>query len=673
MPLYAVLLLSSASAGLIFSVFVYTLGRDRLSKNILAAYNLLFSLWCFCQFMGEIAVSPDDVLFWTRINLMFAALIPLFFVSFVYAFLGIFGREKTRLMFFAFVTALFVALLPTSHFIQGLSSTTYFRYYPKGGPGYGLFAFFFVIQVSSGFSALIRALRASSGAIRNQISYVMLASVLGFGGGVLWFLPVFGFDIYPFGIFIMPLYLFAGAYAVVRHRLLDIKVVISSGIVYALMASAFAGLYLGTTAFVLRFIESGQGFISALPVVLALFCFALLFDPLRRRFHGYVDRLLFGPGYDYKSTLKQLSFSVSSCLTVESLASLATGRLKEIIGLDDVAFYISDPNLKRYRAINKSGAMRRLPDGYDVRSFPLRQKLSISMEEDRLSGEEDDFFRQAGASVFVPIVSGAVLKGFIMAGRKRGGQMWSGQDIDLLETFSANASVAAQNIFLSEKLMEGQFLLCQAEKSSAISMLAGEMAHEIKNPLTAMRGLMQVFSDNLSDAQFIKDFSAIMPRQIDRISSVVNRLLRLEAGAAGKLKEDVPVADLVSDILKLCAPQCESSYVSVVRDIGYPLNVKADRAGLEQVLLNLILNAVQSMSGGGVLTVRTGKNLLQIADTGCGINDSDLARVFEPFYTTKEGGAGLGLSVTKKILEDIGAQIEVSSRPGHGSVFSVRF
>lgn len=673
MSLYAVLLLSSASAGLIFSVFVYTLGRDRLSKNILAAYNLLFSLWCFCQFMGEIAVSPDDVLFWTRINLMFAALIPLFFVSFVYAFLGVFVREKTRLVFFAFVTALFVALLPTSYFIQGLSSTTYFRYYPKGGPAYGLFAFFFVIQVSSGFSALIRALRASSGARRNQISYVMLASVLGFGGGVLWFLPAFGFDIYPFGIFIMPLYLFAGAYAVVRHRLLDIKVVISSGIVYALMVSVFAGLYLGITAFVLRFIESGQGFISTLPVVLALFCFALLFDPLRRRFYGYVDRLLFGPGYDYKSTLKQLSFSVSSCLTVESLASLATGRLKEIIGLDDVAFYISDPNLKRYRGIKKSGAMRRLPDVYDVRSFPLRQKLSISMEEDRLSGEEDDFFRQAGASVFIPIVSGAVLKGFIIAGRKRGGQMWSGQDIDLLETFSANASVAAQNIFLSEKLMEGQFLLCQAEKSSAISMLAGEMAHEIKNPLTAMRGLMQVFSDNLSDAQFIKDFSAIMPRQIDRISSVVNRLLRLEAGAAGKLKEDVSVADLASDVLKLCAPQCESSSVSLVRDIGYPLKVKADRAGLEQALLNLILNAVQAMSGGGVLTVRTGKNLLEISDTGCGIKDSDLARVFEPFYTTKEGGAGLGLSVTKKILEDIGAQIEVSSRLGGGSVFTVRF
>jgi len=111
----------------------------------------------------------------------------------------------------------------------------------------------------------------------------------------------------------------------------------------------------------------------------------------------------------------------------------------------------------------------------------------------------------------------------------------------------------------------------------------------------------------------------------------------------------------------------------VVRDIGYPLKVKADRAGLEQVLLNLILNAVQSMSGGGVLTVRTGKNLLEISDTGCGINDSDLARVFEPFYTTKEGGAGLGLSVTKKILEDIGAQIEVSSCLGCGSVFSVRF
>lgn len=317
--------------------------------------------------------------------------------------------------------------------------------------------------------------------------------------------------------------------------------------------------------------------------------------------------------------------------------------------------------------------MCRLPDEYDPTTFPLKQKFSISLEDDIRCGEEADYFLKTGAFVFVPIVSGAMLKGFILAGRKRGGQMWSCQDIALLETFSANASVAAQNIFLSEKIMEDQFCLYQAEKASAISMLAGEMAHEIKNPLTAMRGLMQVFPDNISDTRFIKDFSSIMPRQIDRISYVVNRLLRLEAGAAGKLKEDVSVDDLACDILKLCAPQCEGSCVSVTRDIGYPLKVKADKAGLEQVLLNLILNAVQAMPEGGVLGVRTGEGFFEISDTGCGIEEKDLAHIFDPFYTTKDGGAGLGLSVTRRILEDGGARIKVSSIQGKGSVFTVLF
>ncbi|MFA5104990.1 MAG: ATP-binding protein [Candidatus Margulisiibacteriota bacterium] len=667
MPAYNVLLLSAALAGLIFSFAVYFLGKDALSKNTLALYNLAFSLWCFCQFMGEISFSAQRVLFWTRMNLLFATLIPFFFLCFVYAFLGIFFERKRRLFFFGILAFIFICLLPTPLFIEGLTSTSYFRYYPRGGIAYGLFAGAFLFQLFSGFFELFRALRSSSGARKNQISYIILASTLGFSGGILWFLPVFGVDIYPFGIFIMPLYLFAGTYAVIRHRLLDIKVVIGRWIVYTLMISVFTGVYIASTAVTLRFVQVSHGLISALPAILVLICFSLLFDPLRSRFQKMIDRLLFGPSYDYKSVLKQLSYSVSSCLTIEDLASLATGHLSEILGVKDTAFYIGDPRLCKYKLVKSTGLFMGLPGEYDMQNFPFKQKFSISVDEDFC---ED--------SVFVPIVCGTSLKSFILLGKKHGRQMWNKQDLDLLETFSANACVALQNIFLSEKIMEDQFSLYRTEKISAIGMIAGEMAHEIKNPLTAMRGLMQVFTENISDDQFAKDFLNIMPRQIERINSVVNRLLRLE-GSAGevfageRIIEEISIPELAGEILKLCAPQYESNSIRVIRDIEYPLKVKADREGLEQVFFNLILNAVQAMPEGGVLGIRTGKGQFEISDTGCGIKEEYLARVFDPFYTTKEGGAGLGLSVTKRILEDNGARIAVSSIPGKGSVFTVIF
>lgn len=678
MSLYVSLLLFAASAGLAFSLVIYLFGKDTLSKNTLSLYNLVFSLWCICQSMGEMSSSAESVLFWTRVNLAFAALIPFLFLCFIYAFLGVFRKRVKWIIFCGILTFVFVCLLPTPFFIEGLSSTSYFRYYPRGGIAYGLFAVFFIFQVLVGFLELLRGLYSYSGARKNQIAYVVLASVLGFGGGILWFLPAFGVDIYPFGIFIMPLYLFVGAYAVIRHRLLDIKVVISRWIVYTILVSIFTGVYIAATAVVFRFFQGSHGFITTLPAILVLISFSALFDPLRARFQKMIDSLLFGLRYDYKSVLKELSFSVSSCLAIEDLASLATERLSEIISVKDIAFYFGDPRHCRYNAIKKIGLFSDLPNDYDAQTFPFKQKLSILVDEDLCGGRQSEFFVKNGVSVFVPIVSGAELKGFILAGKKPGGQMWSKQDLDLLETFSANSSVAAKNIYLSEKIMEDQFSLYNAEKISAIGMIAGEMAHEIKNPLTAMRGLIQVFSENISDGQFIDDFLDIMPRQIERISSVVNRLLRLEGSAGdvlsgGRAAEEIYVPELAGEILKLCAPQYESNSIRVERDMKYPLKVKADREGLEQVIFNLILNAVQAMPEGGILGVRTGKGLLEISDTGCGIKEEDLARVFDPFYTTKKSGAGLGLSVTKRILEENGARIKVSSKPGDGAVFTAFF
>lgn len=674
MSLYSILLLFAASAGAVFSIAVFMLGKDRLTKNMLGLYNVSFSLWCFFQFMGENSSSSAEVLLWTRLNLAAASLIPFLFLCFVWAFLGAAAQKKHILVLLGTVSTLFILLLPTPFFVQGIASTSHFRYYPRGGPVYMVFALFFILQVFFGFSDLVRAFKISSGPKKNQIAYVLLASVLGFGGGILWFLPVFGLDIYPFGIFITPLYLLAGAYAVIRHRLLDIKLIIGGGIVYALIVTIFTGLYIAFTTVAVKVLDVGKGPAAAMPALLVLIIFSVMFNPLRSRFQRLVDRLMFGKVYDYKTTLKQLVFSVSSCMSMQELAFLATDRLREIIGLEGVAFYMSDEKNIRFRAVRRAGSMKRLPDAYAAEALPFGSRLAILLEEDVRDAATASFFRNTGASIFAPIVSGTSLRGFIFAGKKRAGQMWSGQDLDLIETFSANASVAVRNIFLSEKLMEGQFSLYQAEKSSAISALAGEMAHEIKNPLTAMKGMMQIFRENLSDGQFIKDFVSIMPRQIDRIGSVVNRLLKLESGPRTASREYLSVDDLVDDVLKLCVPKCDMSAIKVVRERSdRPLGIMADRECLEQVMFNLVLNAVQAMPGGGTLKVRTCGNILEIADTGDGIEKDMLARVFEPFYTTKEGGAGLGLFVTRKMLSDMGATIEVSSAPGRGTVFSVHF
>jgi len=677
MSLYSALLFISALLGFAFSLVVFVYGKDRSSKNFLSLYNLVFSLWCICQFMGEIAVGKGQVLFWTRANLSCVVFMPVLFVSFVNSFLGTWEKNKRTIRLFYILSTLFLVLVQTGLFMSDLSPTQHYRYYPKGGFVYAVFAFFFVFQIISGFMELFRAYFHSDGARKNQIIYIITASFIGFGAGILWFLPVFGVDIYPFGIFIMPLYLFIGAYAIIRHRLLDIKIIVSRGISYALLLTLFTGFYMLFFVAVFEVFRSNEKMAFTIPAVVSVLCFAVFFDPLRKVFQRFADKVVFGDKYDYQGALKKLSFAIASCLDVESLVCAALSNLRDIFKTADIAVYLENKTGNGYRLVKMSGF-----PGVLEESFPKDHKIS-SLYRCELSEETDDqylreFFLRRGVFVYVPVITGDLLKGFFLIGRKSKNNIWSQEDVNLLETFSAYSSVALQNISLCEKIKENQFMLSQAEKLSAIGMIASEMAHEIRNPLTAIRGMMQVFPENVSDRQFVGNFMEIIPRQIDRINNVVDRLLKLagnksHASERNKPVSEISISSVIDDILKLVTAGKGASDLEVMKIVAADVLIVHDREQIEQAFLNIILNAIQAMPQGGELKVVINKDIVEISDTGQGIKNEDLKSIFDPFYTTKENGSGLGLPVTKKILEEVGANIEVDSMFGKGTKVTVMF
>jgi len=627
--------------------------------------------------MGEIAVGKGQVLFWTRANLSCVVFMPVLFVSFINSFLGTWEKNKRAIRSFYIFSLLFLVLVQTGLFMNELSPTQHYRYYPKGGFVYAAFAFFFIFQIISGFAELFRSYIRSEGAKKNQIIYIITASFIGFGAGVLWFLPVFGVDIYPFGIFIMPFYLFIGAYAIMKHRLLDIKIVVSRGISYALLLTLFTGFYMLFFVTVFEVFRSNERMAFTIPAVVSVLCFSVFFDPLRKVFQRFADKVIFGDKYDYQGTLKKLSFAVSSCLDLESLVCAALSGLGDIFKTEDIAVYLENKTGNGYGLIKRSGFRGVLDE-----TFPKDHKMS-SLYRCELSEEMDDpylsdFFLRRGVFVYVPLIAGDVLKGFLLIGRKSKNNIWSQEDVNLLETFSAYSSVALQNIFLCEKIKESQFMLCQAEKMSAIGMIASEMAHEIRNPLTSIRGMMQVFPENISDKQFTDNFFDIIPRQIDRINKVVDRLLKLAGNRASanersRTASNISVSAVIDDILKLVSAGKGANGPEVIKTVVSDIHVVHDIEQLEQAFLNIILNAVQSMPQGGKLKVLINKDIVEISDTGQGIKNEDLKSIFDPFYTTKENGSGLGLPVTKKILEEVGANIEVDSTFGKGTKVTVMF
>ncbi len=186
--------------------------------------------------------------------------------------------------------------------------------------------------------------------------------------------------------------------------------------------------------------------------------------------------------------------------------------------------------------------------------------------------------------------------------------------------------------------------------------------------------MTQAIDSNISNQTYIDDLKEIVPREIDRISKLVDSLLSLAKTNELELSI-INLNDLLDGILKLQEQSFESKSIIVTKEYSQIPLIKADPGQLNQVFINLILNALAAMPNGGQLTVGTrrleDKVIVEIADTGTGISAENIKDIFEPFFSTKQNGIGLGLAISHKIIQDHGGAIELESEIGQGTVFTL--
>lgn len=220
--------------------------------------------------------------------------------------------------------------------------------------------------------------------------------------------------------------------------------------------------------------------------------------------------------------------------------------------------------------------------------------------------------------------------------------------------------------------------ISQTERLKSIAILASGMAHEIKNPLTALKTFSEYLPHKIDDKEFLRKFSPLISKEINRIDSLVHELLDFAKPAPVQLKP-TNLHALIESTLDFLSNDFVKHKININKDyqLDPELSLNLDANQFKQALLNIILNSIDAMHNGGTLTFATLKSFdssrinLKIQDNGVGINSEDLPHIFDPFFTKKDHGTGLGLSITHEIIKNHNGRIFVESKAGKGTTFII--
>jgi len=233
-----------------------------------------------------------------------------------------------------------------------------------------------------------------------------------------------------------------------------------------------------------------------------------------------------------------------------------------------------------------------------------------------------------------------------------------------------------------QRLRENQAQLIQAEKLTSLGQMAASIAHEVNNPLAGVLIYTQLLGKKIAADKLSKetalDYLSKMESELTRSTRLIRNLLDFARQSPPTLRA-IDINDVINRALDLAAHSAELQNIEVIKELNPSLpELKADFDQLQQVCTNLILNAIQAMPEGGKLTLRTSADSesqlkIEVQDTGCGISPENIDKLFTPFFTTKEKGkgVGLGLAVTYGIIQRHKGRIEVQSKEGEGTTFTI--
>lgn len=676
-----------------------SLGIFVFAQSKRSRVNQTFALWCFLtaywQACWVFLFNTDDVRIadtLARLGYSGIIFIPIVFFHFVFEFVN--NVRQRWLVYLCYILGgiFLVSVWNSNQYVKGIYRY-YWGFYPRVGSLHLLYFGLLCLMLFTGLYLLTRYRRkVASKPIRiNQANYIFGSTVI-YSLASIDFLANYGHEFYPVGLVFTNIHAGIIAYAIVQYRLLDINVVLKQSLIYTLvLLSLLIPCYL--------LVMWGQSiafgninYYFSITTLMLFFIVGFLFPKFRFKTEEALERALFKRRYDYRQTLLRSSKDMVSIVDLESISDNLVHTVGKALGIEKVTLFHADESKGIFdlkASIGFNGTL--FKDRVLLQDDPFVQRLTKRPEV--LVREEMIIARNGGdgsliaermgqieAEVAVPLRSKEKLVGILNLGHKEGKEMYSPEDLEVLSTLANQAAIAVDNAGLYENLKQSQNIIRRADRLSSLGMLTAGLAHEIRNPLVAIRTFTQLLPERYADVEFRENFQAVALKEVDRICAMVNDLLSFARPSPPNIAAQ-NVNEIVDSIARILETEAKEKDVRIELRLESDLpSIAIDKEQIKQVLMNFVLNAIQAIDKGGAVALSTrlfakerSKRFVQIGvqDNGVGVAEKDLENIFNPFFTTKKEGNGLGLSISHQIVQEHGGYIVVESKLGEGSTFFI--
>jgi len=555
----------------------------------------------------------------------------------------------------------------------------------------------------------VKAYIKSHGIVKNQMRFMAYGLFISILVGVTTnvILPALGIEeFYQIGPHASLIFIIFTAYAIIKHRLMDIRMVVARSVSYALLLLVLAGFYAGSVLgiqalFFPSEIESfnlAQGAVRTVIAVIMVF----IFQPLRKWITKVTDKIFYKNVYNPEAFLDTLSHTIgSSIVLIELLFKTLNHIVSEIkitrgmiIVLTDAGHIYTQQSVgyKDAQEIDEADIVRMAKDGvlvYDELEETSRYKHLL---------------RKYDASVAIPIKTDSDTEGLLLLGEKLSGDMFSATDLRVFEIIAPELAVAINNSKSYEKIEKFNVTLRQEVKKATAELqhkneqlreldkakdeFISMASHQLRTPLTAIKGYLSMLLEGdageikVSQYDFVNEAFSGANRMVGLINDLLN-VSRMETGRFFLEPVEVDLDKMIGEEIKQLSNNAKEKHLYLKYEKkGSVPNIQADETKIRQVVMNFIDNAIYYTTAGGI-TVHLRKEgtdvVFEVSDTGIGVPKAAQKQLFTKFYRAdnarhvRPDGTGLGIYLAKKVIDDHKGKLIFKSTEGKGSVFGFRF